>query len=145
MQYPLFQEQGWPIGSGIVESGNKLVVETRLKGSGMHWADRHVDPMLAIRNILCSDRWKQEWPRIETQLRYQATQRRQEIHQSHTNQKKSITQKVLPSTSPTVIESSHPAPPEPIQPDSLKQLKENPWKKFKYGRSLYQPRVLPKN
>jgi len=27
MNYPLFQEQGWPIGSGMVESGNKLVVE----------------------------------------------------------------------------------------------------------------------
>ena len=31
MQYPQFQEQGLPIGSGIVESGNKLVVEARLK------------------------------------------------------------------------------------------------------------------
>jgi len=30
LQYPQFQTQGWPIGSGIVESGNKLVVEARL-------------------------------------------------------------------------------------------------------------------
>jgi hypothetical protein len=48
MQYPTFQAQGWPIGSGIVESGNKLVVEARLKGSGMHWArsqrEFHVGP-----------------------------------------------------------------------------------------------------
>lgn len=36
MQYPTFQAQGWPIGSGIVESANKLVVEARLKGAGMH-------------------------------------------------------------------------------------------------------------
>jgi len=35
MQYPRFQAQGWPIGSGIVESGNKLVVEARLKGAGI--------------------------------------------------------------------------------------------------------------
>jgi hypothetical protein len=34
-QYPFFQAQGWSIGSGIVESGNKLVVEARLKGSGI--------------------------------------------------------------------------------------------------------------
>ena len=39
MQYPLFQAQGWPIGSGMVESGNKLVIEARLKCSGMHWKD----------------------------------------------------------------------------------------------------------
>jgi hypothetical protein len=51
IQYPQFQAQGWPIGSGIVESGNKLVVEARLKGSGMHWAEGHVDPMLAIPTV----------------------------------------------------------------------------------------------
>jgi hypothetical protein len=38
MPYPAFQVAGWPIGDGAVESGNKLVVEARLKGSGMHWA-----------------------------------------------------------------------------------------------------------
>jgi hypothetical protein len=38
MHYPAFQSAGWPIGDGAVESGNKLVVEARLKGSGMHWA-----------------------------------------------------------------------------------------------------------
>ncbi len=35
LRYPTFQAQGWPIGSGIVESANKLVVEARLKGAGM--------------------------------------------------------------------------------------------------------------
>jgi hypothetical protein len=32
------------------------VVEARLKGSGMHWAEGHVNPMLALRNVICSDR-----------------------------------------------------------------------------------------
>lgn len=36
MQYEQFAQEGWPIGSGIVESANKLVVEDRLKGAGMH-------------------------------------------------------------------------------------------------------------
>ena len=49
MQYPDFQAQGWPIGSGIVESGNKLVVESRLKGAGMHWERQNVNPMLGDR------------------------------------------------------------------------------------------------
>src|SRR5713226_8732806 len=35
MRYPTYQEAGWPIGSGSVESANKRVVETRLKGAGM--------------------------------------------------------------------------------------------------------------
>ncbi len=34
MQYACFRAQGLPIGSGIVESANKLVVEARLKGAG---------------------------------------------------------------------------------------------------------------
>jgi len=33
-----FTAAGWPIGSGCVESGNKLVVEARLKRAGMHWS-----------------------------------------------------------------------------------------------------------
>jgi hypothetical protein len=145
MQYPIFQNQGWPIGSGIVESGNKLVVEVRLKGSGMHWADKHVNSMLAIRNILCSDRWKQEWPRIETQLRQQASQRRRELRQSRRNQRELTAQQLLPLISPGIIETLNSAPPELIQPDFPKQPKENPWRKFKYGRSLFQRTDLPKN
>ncbi len=30
MQYPEFRQKGWPIGSGMVESANKLVVEKRV-------------------------------------------------------------------------------------------------------------------
>ncbi len=38
IDYARFQALGYPIGSGSVESANKLVVEARLKGAGMHWA-----------------------------------------------------------------------------------------------------------
>jgi hypothetical protein len=37
MPYPRFRQQGWPIGSGMVESANKNVVEARLKGTGMRF------------------------------------------------------------------------------------------------------------
>ena len=50
IRYAEFQSQGYPIGSGAVES-DKLVVEARLKGSGMHWASKNVDPMLAMRTV----------------------------------------------------------------------------------------------
>ncbi len=75
MDYPAFQAQGWPIASGATESGNKLVVEARLKGAGMHWARDQVDPMLALRNVACNDRWDEAWPQIEAQLRQQARDR----------------------------------------------------------------------
>ena len=82
MQYPSFRGQGWPIGSGVVESANKLVVEARLKGAGMHWAREHVNPMLALRNIVCSDRWAQAWPQIATRIREQVAQRRRTRRQN---------------------------------------------------------------
>ena len=69
IQYASFQAQGFPIGSGSVESANKLVVEARLKGSGMHWARSHVNAVVALRTIACSDRWTEAWPQIESHLR----------------------------------------------------------------------------
>ncbi len=57
MQYPLFQQQGWPIGSRSTEIANTCVVQSRLKGPGMHWEPRNVNPMLALRTGVCNDRW----------------------------------------------------------------------------------------
>jgi hypothetical protein len=84
MTYARFQALGYPIGSGSVESANQLVVEARLKGAGMHWARPHVDPMLALRNIACSDRCEEAWPQISGELRRQAAQRRAERRQKRT-------------------------------------------------------------
>jgi hypothetical protein len=65
MAYPEFLAEQWPIASGSVESANKLVVEERMKGAGMHWAEENVNPMLALRNAICSDRWVEVWSEIE--------------------------------------------------------------------------------
>jgi hypothetical protein len=64
MEYPAYQAQGLPIASGCVESANKLVVEARLKGAGMHWERTHVNSMVALRNVVCSDRWAAVWPQV---------------------------------------------------------------------------------
>jgi hypothetical protein len=139
MQYPLFQAQGWPIGSGIVESGNKLVVEARLKGAGMHWAEAHVNPMLALRNILCSNRWKEEWPKIETRLRKQTRQRRKSVHQSHhPPQPTTIVARALRGDFGDTYLNT--AEQEPISP----KPKKNPWRNFKHGKALYQRSSPPK-
>jgi hypothetical protein len=81
LQYPAFRAAGYPIGSGIVEGANKVVVEARLKGSGMHWAPQHVDPMLALRTIVCADRWEEAWPRIGARLQAADRARRQQRRQ----------------------------------------------------------------
>lgn len=77
MDDPAYQAAGWPIGSGMIESGNKLVVEARLKGSGMHWAREHVNAMLALRNVVCSDRWQEGWTQMQAQRRPRIGGRRQ--------------------------------------------------------------------
>ncbi|MDQ6669667.1 MAG: hypothetical protein M3069_02715 [Chloroflexota bacterium] len=76
VQYAAFQAAGYPIGSGSTESANKVVVEARLKGSGMHWARVHVDPLVALRTVICANRWGETWPRIAARLRTDAHQRR---------------------------------------------------------------------
>jgi hypothetical protein len=135
MQYPRFQALGWPIGSGAVESGNKLVVQARLKGAGMHWAESHVNPMLAIRNILCSGRWREEWPRIESKLRLLAQQRQRQRYRSR---------HPLPPTSRVARALQGDFDPLPVDPPTPPKPKNNSWRNFKYGKALFQRPVPPK-
>ncbi len=61
LAYPAFAAAGWPLGSGVVESANKVVVEARLKGAGMGWGVAALNPLLALRNAVCNDRWSEAW------------------------------------------------------------------------------------
>jgi len=58
MQYP---QDVWPIGSGLLESAHKHVLQARLKGAGMQWASSHVNALLALRIMIDNQRWEQEW------------------------------------------------------------------------------------
>ncbi len=133
MQYPLFQAQGWPIGSGIVESGNKLVVQARLKGAGMHWAEPNVNPMLAIRNILCSDRWRDDWPRIEDRLRQLEQQRRQQLYRNH--HPAHLVSRIARALQGDFDPDSA-SPPDQSAP--CPKPRKNPWRNFKHGKALFQ-------
>src|SRR2546421_1425972 len=66
MRYASFRAQGYPIGSGSVESANKLVVQSRMKQAGMRWGPNHVNAMLAMRNLACNDRWTEGWDAIRS-------------------------------------------------------------------------------
>ena len=62
LDYPAFRAAGYPIGSGCVESGHRVVIAARLKLAGQHWAARHLNPLLVLRATLCNDRWAAAWP-----------------------------------------------------------------------------------
>ena len=160
MQYPHFQAAGWPIGDGAVESGNKLVVEARLKGSGMHWARPHVDPMLALRNIACNDRWAEAWPQIMTSLRQQDRQRCARRRQKRPAQRAvgpglipappsvipDAAQTPLPSSPASVMLPNAPdGQPCPVNPAPVKPAgpwrppANHPWRHMPIGRARFKP------
>jgi hypothetical protein len=94
MQYPLYQAAGWPIGSGMVESAHKRVLQARLKGAGMQWAQSHVNSMLALRTMIDNDRWEREWQERQDLQRNQMHERAL-ARQAHHRQKAIETLKPL--------------------------------------------------
>jgi hypothetical protein len=81
IRYATFQAAGYPIGSGCVESANKVLVEARLKGAGMHWQRQHVNALLALRCLERNGRWRAAWPRLWQELRCQAHTRSRQRRQ----------------------------------------------------------------
>jgi hypothetical protein len=139
MQYPTFQAEGWPIGSGASESGNKLVVQARLKGAGMHWARHHVNPMLALRDIVCSDRWHQAWPLI-------AHRQRHNERQCRTANRQRRLAKNQPSPPPPITFASVQVAPLSQQPSAPPTNKppyrppaNHPWRRSPIGRARFRP------
>jgi len=63
MRYKAFREQGYPIGSGSMESACKNVVQWRMKRGGARWSRDRVNPMLAVLGELHSGRWAEMWGR----------------------------------------------------------------------------------
>ena len=129
IRYAEFLALGYPIGSGLIESANKLVVEARLKGSGMHWAPEHVNPLLALRTIACADRWAEAWPRICDQLRAAALDRRQ----ARARQRRARRPTAPPDPPPTRSARPSPrpssaAPPRPKLIIDGRPTPAHPWK-----------------
>lgn len=143
MQYPHYRAQHLPIASGAMESGNKVVVEARLKGAGMHWALPHVNPMLTLRNLLCSDRWQAGWQQITITLRQQEQQRRTLLHQKHQRdlQEKSP-QPSIHSQALELTPFPEPlpgAPQAPAPPKSSVPAPNHPWRRSPIGKAKFWP------
>jgi len=57
MRYGLFRAAGLFIGSGVVESACKTIVENRLNGSGMRWSKKNAANVIALRCAIYSGRY----------------------------------------------------------------------------------------
>jgi hypothetical protein len=61
MEYKRFRDNGWPIGSGVIEAACKSVVKWRLCRSGMRWTRHGGQTILTLRSLLKSNRWNAFW------------------------------------------------------------------------------------
>lgn len=61
MDYARLRREGYPIGSGTVESGINTVVHHRMKRQGRGWKRQHAQAMLAALGELHSDRFQMAW------------------------------------------------------------------------------------
>ncbi len=60
MNYLELREDGYPIGSGMVESGCKQY-KARLGGPGMRWSRSGLENLLPVRTAIMSQRFDQAW------------------------------------------------------------------------------------
>jgi hypothetical protein len=167
LRYAYFRELGYPIGSGATESANKIVVEARLKGSGMHWAVGNLNPMLALRNLSCNSRWETDWVRVQKhwsdQIRQQRglvreqKQKAQAVHSDEAS-KAPTTDLINPTGAVAAVKvepalklevaavlaevagsSEDKGEGEGEEKKHWRPGPEHPWKRMKIGRARYAP------
>jgi hypothetical protein len=137
LNYPQFQKQGYPIGSGCVESAHKVVVQSRMKQAGMRWAEANVDPLLALRNLICNDRWSQGWQQIvayrhQQQLKKQRHKCRLALQASVPKEPDKPIKSISTTSIPTKTKSG---PTRPKQ--SRRPAADHPWRRAPIGRARF--------
>jgi hypothetical protein len=120
IDYPHFRRRQIPIGSGIVESGHKVVMQRRMKQAGMRWAEANLNPMLALRLALCNQRWKTSWQEIEARVR-------QEKYPTSAKQKPSS----APTPGSTIITEAD-AERMTALANRIAKKKRNPWRDHRW-------------
>jgi len=131
MEYPTYQQQGWPIGSGSVESGHKLVMQARLKGPGMHWRPEHVNPMLAVRLALLNERWAESW------------QQQHRLHQRQQHVKRKLRQQQCFLARQAKRQQAEPPPSSvPTTAKPTRQKSGRTEAQYRWGRQTFSLRML---
>jgi hypothetical protein len=57
IDYPKYKEKGYFVGSGAIESANKVILQRRLKQAGMRWSVSGAQYVLSLRAKVESGRW----------------------------------------------------------------------------------------
>jgi hypothetical protein len=60
INYPEYKRNGYFVGSGAIESANKVVVQRRLKQAGMRWSVDGAQALLSLRAKVESNLWEHE-------------------------------------------------------------------------------------
>ena len=61
LDYPRALKLGLPIGSGMIESGHRHVLQARLKKPGIAWLRVHADHMAHLRVLRANRKWQSLW------------------------------------------------------------------------------------
>jgi hypothetical protein len=106
----------------------------------MHWARRHVNPMVALHAMAGSNRWQEAWPQMARYGRCQTQQKRQQRQLARRPAKAPMPLVLRPSApplalAPALTESPRPSPPSkptvhqaskgPCRPPP-----DHPWRRF---------------
>lgn len=60
IDYPRYKENGWFVGSGAIESGNKVVLQKRMKQAGMRWNPKTAQYLVTLCSKKESGRWEKD-------------------------------------------------------------------------------------
>jgi hypothetical protein len=63
LNYPAALAAGLPVGSGLIESGNRHVLQRRLKQAGAWWLPENLDAMACLRTTRASGAYDSYWAR----------------------------------------------------------------------------------
>ncbi len=145
IRYEEFVAAGYPIGSGSVESANKVVIQARLKQAGMHWARANVNPMAALRNVACNDRWAEAWPQITGQLQQERLSQRLQKHpqpmptlpEVMADERNNNKRKNAPLPAVTPAKESPGKDQKPRQKGS-RPAPDHPWRNFSFGKGRFR-------
>jgi hypothetical protein len=100
IRYAAFRQARYPIGSGIVESGHKVVISPRFKRAGQHGAPAPLNPLLVLRTTIGNARWGERWPLIGAQQQAATVGARQAARQPR---------RLAPAAEPSSVRSPVPA------------------------------------
>jgi hypothetical protein len=68
LDYAKFRRRGLPLGSGAIESAVRRVINLRMKGNSIFWAEENAEAMLVLRGLVLSGRWPEVFVKMTESL-----------------------------------------------------------------------------